>query len=396
MTVRATEPGVDFIRSVEEDKAMIIGVPKETLRHEHRVGLNPFAVLRLTQKGHEVVVQSGAGDGARFSTGDYEEAGARIVYGSDEIYRRADIVARVGALSGPEAEQLKPGSIVCCFHHLAIASREYVERLSRLGATLIGYEIIRNRRGALPVLVPLSTMGGLMAVQVAAHLLQNECGGRGVLLGNIPGVPPPTVLIVGAGTVGRTAARHALATGAHVITLDPDLHKLELLARELPVQAVTAIGALERLERYIPIADVVIGAILIPGARAPLVVTEKMVRAMKPGSVVIDVSIDQGGCVETSRPTTIADPTFVVHDVVHYCVTNMTANVARTASRALANAAYPYIEALAQKGLGRAVAEDPGLAEGVYLYHGRLVHAAAGEALGIPASPLRSADPGGA
>jgi len=367
---------------------MIIGVPRETHRHEHRVGLNPFAVSRLTRRGHTVLIERAAGEAARFTDHDYESQGGRIVFSSEEIYGRSDVVARVGTIAADELAALKRGSIICSFHHLAIAARKTIDRLMELEATLIGYEVIRDRHGDLPVLIPFSEMAGQMAVAIAAFYLQIEEKGRGVLMGNVSGVPPPTVLILGAGTAGHAAARQALASGAHVIVLDADLRKLRRIHHEHAGQIVTAVPGMDRLEKYTTIADVVIGAILIPGGRAPFLVTEGMVKAMKPGSVVIDISIDQGGCIETSRPTSIADPTFIVHDVVHYCVPNMTANVARTASRALANAALPYLMELADKGLEATLREDPGMADGVYLYRGRMVNSRVAETHGIPAAKL--------
>ena len=367
---------------------MIIGVPREVHRHEHRVGLTPFAVSRLVQHGHTVCVETGAGEEAHFHDRDYEKSGAQIVYTSEEAYRRADLVCRVAMLGAEDLELLRPGSIVCGFQHLAVAPRDVVTRLMQLDTTLISYELIRSTGDERPVLVPFSEMGGRLAVQLAAHYLQIESGGRGVLLGNLPGVPPPTVLILGAGGVGRSAARLALAMGAHVIVLDEDVEKLAALNRCLGDQVVTALAAEARLAQYTPIADVVIGAVLIPGERAPFVVTETMVRSMKKGSVIVDVSIDQGGCVETSRPTTLDDPTFTAHGVVHYCVPNMTASIARTASRALAHAALSYLLELAGKGLDRALAEDPGLAAGTSLFRGKVVQHTLGQALGVEATPI--------
>ena len=367
---------------------MIIGVPREVHRHEHRVGLTPFAVSRLVQHGHTVCVETGAGEEAHFHDRDYEKSGAQIVYTSEEAYRRADLVCRVAMLGAEDLELLRPGSIVCGFQHLAIAPRDVVTRLMQLDTTLISYELIRSTGDERPVLVPFSEMGGRLAVQLAAHYLQIESGGRGVLLGNLPGVPPPTVLILGAGGVGRSAARLALAMGAHVIVLDEDVEKLAALNRCLGDQVVTALAAEARLAQYTPIADVVIGAVLIPGERAPFVVTETMVRSMKKGSVIVDVSIDQGGCVETSRPTTLDDPTFTAHGVVHYCVPNMTASIARTASRALAHAALSYLLELAGKGLDRALAEDPGLAAGTSLFRGKVVQHSLGQALGVESTPI--------
>lgn len=367
---------------------MIIGVPRETHRHEHRVGLTPLAAARLTQNGHAVLVEKEAGLTARYSDGDYQQAGAQIVYDAEEVYRRADMICRVSVISPRELDLLKPGVTICGFLHLAVASREMATRLMDLGATLIGYEIIRDLEGGLPVLVPFSEMAGQMSVHVAAHYLQNESGGRGVLIGNVAGVPPATVLILGAGTVGSTAARQALAAGAHVIIMDANLAKLRALNCRLAGLAVTVMEDLERLEKYTSIADVVIGAVLVPGSRAPFVVTEDMVKAMKPGSVIIDVSIDQGGCVETSRPMTLDHPTFVTHGVVHHCVPNMTANVARTASRALSAAAMPYITELSGKGVEDALKNNFGLAAGVYMYQGKLVNEGTGATLSIAATPL--------
>lgn len=367
---------------------MIIGVPRETHRNEHRVGLTPSAVARLSEHGHTVVVEQGAGLAAHFADRNYETAGAQVVYSREEAYRRADLVCRVGALSAEELDLVKPGSVICAFHHLAVAPRPVVERLIDLETTLVGYEVIRDAAGDLPVLVPFSEMAGQMAVHIAAHYLQNQAGGRGILLGNVPGVPPPTVLVLGAGTVGRAAAGRALAAGAHVIVVDSDLAKLRSASRDLAGRAVTAMAGLDRLERFTAIADVVVGAVLVPGSRAPFLVTEEMVKAMKPGSVVIDVSIDQGGCVETSRPTTLDNPYYIAYGVLHHCVPNLTANIARTASRALANAALPYLARLAGEGLEPALRGDPGLAEGVYLYRGHMVNRGAGETLGIEVAEL--------
>ena len=367
---------------------MVVGVPREALRHEHRVGLTPFAVSRLCQQGHAVLVETRAGEAAHFHDTSYEQAGARIVYDAEEAYGRADLVCRVGMLSPDELKRVRPGSIVCGFQHLAVAPREVVSRLMSLDATLVSYELIEDGAGTRPVLLPFSQMGGHLSVQLAAHYLQVEPGGRGVLLGNVPGVPPPTVLILGAGAVGLAAARLALAMGAHVIVLDADLSKLAALAREVGPSVVTALAAAERLEQYTPIADAIIGAVLIPGERAPFLVTEKMVRSMKAGSVIVDVSIDQGGCVETSRPTTLDHPTFRAHGVLHYCVPNMTANIPRTASRALAHAALPYVAELAGKGLEHALAGNAALASGTALYRGRVAHRALGQSLGLEVTPI--------
>jgi alanine dehydrogenase len=366
---------------------MVFGVPKETHRHEHRVGLTPFAVARLTKEGHSVFVERGAGDAAHFTDQHYIESGAQIAYQSEEVYKRADLVCRVGLLSSDEINLLKPELVICAFHHLAITSKDNIQRMMAKRATLIGYEIVRDGHGELPVLYPFSEMAGQMVIPLAAYYLQTETGGRGILLGNIPGVAPPTVLILGAGTVGASAARHALSTGAHVVVMDDDMTKLRLLNHELQGLAVTLLATPDRLAQYTAIADVIIGAVLIPGAKAPYLVTEEMVKKMKSGSVIIDVAIDMGGCAQTSRPTNVVDPTFKVHGVVHYCVPNMTANIPRTASRALSNAALPYLSALAERGLDNALREVPGLADGVYMYRGKLVEHSM-EGVGTSAEPL--------
>jgi alanine dehydrogenase len=367
---------------------MIIGVPRETHRLEHRVGLTPFALLKLTRSGHTVVVERDAGRESHFPDEAYQQSGGQIVYAAEEVYKRADIVCRVGLLSAEELDLLKPESIIFAFHHLAVSPKENVARLMEMGTTLIGYEIIRDARGDLPVLIPFSEMAGQLAVHIGAYYLQNETQGRGILIGNVPGVPPPTVLILGAGTVGRSAAKAARATGSHVIILDEDADKLRAVNRELGGNAVTVAATTGRIERYIQFADLLIGAVLIPGARAPLVVTEEMVRAMRPGSVIIDLAIDQGGCVETSRPTHLDDPTFIRHGVVHYCVPNMTANVARTASRVLAQSALPIVARIADSGVDAALRDDAGLGEGVYMYRGKVVKQGVGETLGIETTSL--------
>jgi alanine dehydrogenase len=367
---------------------MLIGVPREIHRHEHRVGLTPFAVSKLVAEGHTIYVENEAGTAAHFTNRDFEEVGAQIVFGREEAYHRSELVCRVSRPSTQELDLLKPGGIIAAFQHLAVIPRENINRFMELEATLIGYEVIEEADGDFPVLNPFSEMAGHMAIPLAAHNLQAEQGGRGILIGNVPGVPPATVLIIGAGTVGMAAARSALGDGAHVLVVDDDMAKLRALSKDLIGRPVTAICTEERLSRYSEIADVVIGAVYVPGERTPDLITEEMVRKMKPGSVIIDVSVDQGGCVATTRPMTLDQPTFVQHGVVHYCVGNMTANVPRTASRVLTNAALPYVKALAQKGVAGAVETDDALAKAIYLYEGKLVHAGLGDHFGIPSQNL--------
>jgi alanine dehydrogenase len=367
---------------------MVIGVPREIHRQENRVGLSPFAVSQLVGEGHTVYVEKGAGVPAHFMDQDFEEAGAQIVYGPEEPYHRSDLICRVSRPSTEELDLLKPGGTIIAFQHLAVIPRENVDRFMELETTLIGYEVITDETGDFPVLNPFSEMAGQMAIPLATHYLQTTKGGRGILIGNVPGVPPATVLIIGAGTVGFAAARSALGDGAHVLVVDDDMSRLRSLSRDLIGRPHTAMASPDRLSRYSEIADVIVGAVLVPGRRAPHLVTEDMVKKMKPGSVIIDVAVDQGGCVATTRPTTLDRPTFVQHGVVHYCVPNMTANVPRTASRVLTNAALPYVMALANKGLKNALMDDPALAGAVYTFEGTMVNVGMGEHFEIPSTPL--------
>lgn len=374
---------------------MIIGVPKESRHHEHRVGLTPNAAAKLVERGHTVVVQKDAGMEARYTDREYEKAGAHIVYSADEAYKRADVVAQVGSLSNAEVDLLNPGSTVCAFHHLAVLPQDVVTGLMERHVTAIAYELIEDAFGSRPVLTPFSEMAGNMALQIGAHYLQNDPGGRGILLANVPGITPPTVVILGAGTAGRTAACRAVAAGAHVVVLDTDMAKLRKVSAVCGGHAQTANVNLEPLDKYVRIADLLIGAVLIPGAKAPILVTEEMVRSMRPGSVIVDLSIDQGGCVETSRPTTPEHPAFVAHGVVHYCVPNMTANVARTASKALARAVLPQLTALTDGGIRTAIVNDPELAAGVVIYEGALVKSRIAETHHLPYVDLAEALGGG-
>jgi alanine dehydrogenase len=367
---------------------MRIGVPKETSRNEHRVGLTPFAVSSLVRKEHEVYIERGAGNNSHFNDEDYEAAGARIVYNPEEAYARADMVCRVGRVSPDEVQNLAPGTIVCGFQHLAVAPKEVVRQLREREATVIGYELIQNAQGRRAVMGALSEIAGRMTINTATSLLEHDAGGRGVLLGSVPGIPPSTVVILGAGTVGRTAASLAIALGAHVIVLDADIERLRDVNTETGGLAVTSVASDRNLRRFTKIADVLIGAVALPGGRAPDLVTEEMVSAMKPGSAILDLSIDQGGCVATSRPTTPDNPTFKVAGVTHYCVPNMTSNVPRTASRALSIVVREYLEEIAGSGIDAALGKDQGLAQGVFMYKGFMCNKPACEALGMDCSDL--------
>lgn len=375
---------------------MIVGIPREPERLEHRVGMTPFTVAHLVRAGHTAVVEHNAGAEAHFSDRDYMEAGGEIAYSAEEVYRRADLVCQVAPIRPAELSLIRSGAIVAGFQHLAVAPRATLDHLRDLDATIIGYENIEDAKGDRPILLSISDLAGQLAIHEAAHMLQIHSGGRGILLGNTPGVPAATVLVLGAGSVGLTAARHATAIGAHVVVMDADVRKLHRLHRTLHGRVVTCMYDPIQLARYVAMADAVIGAVMIPGGRAPFLVTEEMVRSMRPGSVIVDISIDQGGCVETSRPTTLDDPTFTAHGVVHFCVPNMTANVARTASRALTDAILPYVIAIADNGLDAVIREDPGFARGIYMYRGRIVEEAVAGLLGVEVEPLAGLVEGGA
>lgn len=355
---------------------MDIGIPHERRESEFRVGLTPIGVQLLTAEGHTCYVERGAGLGAGFSDRDYELGGGKIVYSTQEAYGRADLVLKLARPTAEEVEWLREGQALMGFLHLAAARRSRVEDLLRKRITAIGYEMIQLDDGSLPVLMPMSQAAGRMTVQVAASLLQNDRGGKGILLSGVPGVPPAEVVIIGAGVLGSYAARAFLGIGASVCLLDHDLLRLQKIEAELHGRLVTMVSHEFNLRKVVKFADVLIGAILVPGARTPIVITRDMVRSMKPRSVIMDLSIDQGGCVETSRPTTHRTPTFVDENVIHYCVPNMTSVTARTATHAFNNAAWPYIQAIARKGLAAALDDDRALLRGVNTRDGQIVNPA--------------------
>lgn len=353
---------------------MDIGIPVESQPSEHRVGLTPQGVSLLTQAGHRCYVQRGAGTGAGFQDEDYERAGALIAYAAEEIYSRAELVLKVGAPTVAEVEFARPGQTINAFWHLSSRPRELAHALLERGVTAVAYELIQEPDGDLPVLRPLSEIAGRMTPQIAARWLQNDGGGSGVLLGGLPGIPPSNVVILGAGTVGLNAAQTFLGLGARVFVLDKDLERLQLVDEKFGGQIVTMVAYDFNIARVVQFAHVLIGAVLEPGTRAPVLVTREMVHSMRPRSVIIDVSIDQGGCIETSRPTTHADPVYVEEGVIHYCVPNMPGVVARTATHAYLNAAWPYIQQIAALGPEEAIEADPALKRGVVLHGGKITN----------------------
>jgi alanine dehydrogenase len=353
---------------------MNIGIPRESADAqkilERRVALTPAGVKALVDNGHEVFVESMAGEYSGFSDAEYEKMGAKIVFSKEEVYKRAQMIVKVSRPSEAEYSYLCDGHLLFGFLHLAVAPKSFVEILLERKITAIGYEIIELPDGRLPILQAMSEIAGQMAIVIAARYLQNEDGGRGIVLGGIPGVPPATVVILGAGVVGQNAIRAALGLGAHVVVLDKDVDKLREVEKLFDKRVETAIANVYNIEKAVQFADVLIGAVLIHGALTPKLVTEEMVKKMKSGSVIIDVSIDQGGCVETSRPTTIVNPVFVKYGVIHYCVPNIASNVARTATYALTNVSLPYILEIANSGLEHVLRERPSFAKGVYTYLG--------------------------
>jgi alanine dehydrogenase len=367
---------------------MKFGVPKESLRNEHRVGLTPFAVSRLVELGHQVFVEHEAGADSHFTDHDFAAAGALVVYQADEVWGRADVICRVGSLSDQDVRRLRPETTVCGFLQLGMASREVVRVLQEREVTLIGYELIEDRDGSRPLLSILSEIVGQMVPHIAAHLLQHESGGRGLLLGGIGGITPATAVVLGAGTVGSVAAARLSQAGSHVIVLDNDVERLRRIVAKNP-HIHTALAIPRHLRRFTAFADVFVGAIFIPGGRVPWLVTEDMVRNMKPGSVILDISIDQGGCVETSRPTTLELPTFKAHGVLHYCVPNMTSNIPRAASRAIGMGTLRYLERIGALGVDEALRVSRSLQLGTYFYRGQAVQEAAAGALGLEFQPLR-------
>ncbi|MCP4140448.1 MAG: alanine dehydrogenase [Chloroflexi bacterium] len=329
---------------------MIIGIPKERRPNEYRVGLSPAGVKMLTERGHTCFVEDQAGMGAAFKNVEYEKAGAKIAFSADEVFGRADLLLKMARPLQKELEWLRSDSAVAAFLHLASAHEEKLNILREKNIHTIAYEQIQKEDETHPVLRPLSQIGGAMAAQTAARLLQNKFGGRGILLGMIPGVPPAEVIILGAGVAGTYAARAFQGLGAHVTVLDNDMDALQCIAEDLR-GVVTMVSTPYNIGRATAYADVVIGAVLVSGERSPILVTREMIRIMKARSVILDLSIDQGGCFETSRPTTHDNPVYVEEEVTHYCVPNMSGVVARTATHAFVNAAMPYILELADQGI---------------------------------------------
>src|SRR3954454_12676090 len=365
---------------------MLVGVPKEIKTHEYRVGLVPGSVRELVHHGHKVLVEPGAGGGIGFSDDAYRAAGAEIAPDAKSVFAAADMIVKVKEPQPAEIAALRKGQILFTYLHLA-ADKAQTEGLIKSGATCIAYETVTDVRGGLPLLAPRSEVAGRMSVQVGAHCLEKEQGGAGILLGGVPGVPVGRVVVIGGGVSGTNAARVAMGMEAYVTVIDRSLPRLYQLDMQFGSQLHTLFSTVDTIEQEVVSADLVIGAVLVPGGAAPKLVRRDMVRAMKPGSVIVDISIDQGGCIETSRPTTHADPTYVDEGVVHYCVTNMPGAVARTSAVALNNATLPFVLAIADRGWRRALSDDPHLRNGLNTCRGRLTHPAVARDLGLTLIP---------
>ncbi len=359
---------------------MKIGVPKEIKTHEYRVGLTPPGVRELVDNGHQVVIEHNAGTGIGFDDEVYTQAGATTAATAKEVFATADMIVKVKEPQPPEIALLRPGQILFTYLHLA-ADKAQTDGLIASRATCIAYETVTDRNGALPLLAPMSEVAGRMSIQVGCHCLEHEQGGAGILLGGVPGVPPAKVVVLGGGVAGTNAARMAVGLEASVTIIDKSLQRLKELDLQFGARATTLFATTASVEQAVLAADLVIGAVLVPGAAAPKLVTADMVRRMRPGSVLVDIAIDQGGCFETSRPTTHAHPTFKLDGVVHYCVTNMPGAVARTSTFALTNATLPFVLALAGKGWRQALNEDPHLAAGLNIHDGKVTHLAVARAL---------------
>lgn len=366
---------------------MIIGIPKEIKEDEHRVGIVPAGVRTLVQHGHTVLVQKNAGEGCRVHDEEYVASGARIVETAADVYAASDMIMKVKEPLKPEYGLLRENQIIYGYLHLAPAPGLTAALVERK-VIAIAYETIQLNDGSLPLLVPMSEVAGRMSVQVGAHFLEKPQGGRGVLLGGVPGVRRGRVTVLGAGTVGRAALKIAVGLGADVYILDVDQQRLSYIDDVYGNRATTMISNMDNIADTVVGSHLVVGSVLIPGARTPRLVTREIIRAMKPGSVIVDVSVDQGGCVETCRPTTHHEPTFVVDDVLHYCVPNMPGAVARTSTFALTNVTLPYAVKLADLGFHAAVTKDVCLAKGVNVYKGRVTHEKVAASLGYQHSPL--------
>jgi alanine dehydrogenase len=362
---------------------MIVGLPKEIKDNEYRVGLTPAGVRALTDSDHQVIVEKSAGEGSGFDDALYQKAGARIIDSADDIWAQADMIVKVKEPIAPEYPRMREGQLLFTYLHLA-PDKELTNQLLQRKVTGIAYETITDRKGTLPLLTPMSEVAGRMAIQVGAHYLEKMSGGRGILLGGVPGVPAARVVIIGGGVVGTNSAKMAVGLGAHVTIIDNNLDRLRELDDIFLSKISTLASSAYMIHDAISSADLIVGAVLVPGAAAPKLVTRNMLKDVPNGAVIVDVAVDQGGCIETTHPTTHSDPTYYVEGVLHYCVANMPGAVPRTSTFALTNATLPYALKLANKGFFDAIRSDPGLKEGVNTYAGHCTYEAVAQAQGLP------------
>jgi alanine dehydrogenase len=367
---------------------MLIGVPKEIKNFEYRVGLVPGSVREFIVNGHQVMVQKGAGEKIGFDDHAYEAVGAIIIETAEEIFRRAEMIIKVKEPQPAECQLLRENQILFTYLHLA-PDPEQANLLQKSGCIAIAYETVTDKNNGLPLLAPMSEVAGRLAIQAGATSLEIKNGGRGILLGGVPGVAPAKVVVLGGGVVGTNSVRVAMGMGAHVVVIDKSLERLYQLDLQFGSKVQTIFSTFDAIEEHVLSADLVIGAVLIPGASAPRLVTKKMLSGMKPGAVIVDVSIDQGGCFETSKATTHEKPTYVVDGVVHYCVANMPGAVPRTSTVALNNATLPFALALANFGAKKALQRDKHLSQGLNVYHGKITHRAVADALQQPFTPAQ-------
>jgi alanine dehydrogenase len=366
---------------------LIVGLPKEIKDNEYRVGLTPAGVRALKDAGHQIIVETEAGAGSGFDNSLYERAGATIIDSADDIWANAEMIVKVKEPIAPEYPRMREGQLLFTYLHLA-PDRELTRQLLERRVTGIAYETITDRRGQLPLLTPMSEVAGRMAIQVGAHYLEKMSGGRGILLGGVPGVPAARVLIIGGGVVGTNAAKIAVGMGAHVTIIDNNLDRLRELDDIFLSKISTLASSAYMIHDAISQADLIIGAVLVKGAAAPKLITRSMLKDVPNGAVVVDVAVDQGGCIETTHPTTHSNPTYYVEGVLHYCVANMPGAVPRTSTFALTNATLPYALKLSNKGFLHAIADDPGLKEGVNTFAGECTYEAVALDQGIPYVPL--------
>ena len=361
---------------------MIVGVPRETKLDEYRVALLPVGVEELVRAGHQVLIEAGAGLGSGLADHDYLRSGAELVAEAEEVFARAEMIVKVKEPLKPEWPLLRRGQIVFTYFHFA-ADRAVTDAVIESGITAVAYETLRDERGRLPLLTPMSEVAGRMSIQEGAKYLERPQMGRGILLGGVPGVAPAEIVILGGGVVGANAAKIAAGFGADVSILDIDMDRLRYLDDIMPANVNVLFSDRHTIRRLIARADLVVGAVLIPGAKAPMLVTRDDLKDMQPGSVIIDVAIDQGGCIETSRPTTHSKPTYIIDEVVHYCVTNMPGAVGRTSTFALCNVTLPWALQIANRGIEQAAAELPPIASAINIHHGEVTNRAVAETFGM-------------